>query len=61
MPAVLLEIGFITNKDDLNYLMNGQFQQTTAVLIYNALNKYFAESDPAFKATKLRLSDEIGG
>lgn len=53
MPAVLLEIGFITNKDDLRYLVNPSFQQATAVLIYNALNQYFSVSDPNFKPRML--------
>ncbi len=57
MPAILLEIGFITNKEDLNYLVNPTFQQTTAVLIYNALNRYFAQSDPNFKPRMLNQPD----
>jgi N-acetylmuramoyl-L-alanine amidase len=60
MPAVLLEVGFITNRDELNYLVNGQFQDTTAVILFNAFNKYFAESDPSFKATRMKLGDGQG-
>lgn len=49
MPAVLFEIGFISNADELKYLVNSQFQQLTAVMMYNAINAYFAENDPQFK------------
>ncbi len=48
MPAVLLEIGFISNTQELKSLMDTEFQQTTAKLVYNAINAYFAENDPTF-------------
>jgi N-acetylmuramoyl-L-alanine amidase len=49
MPAVLLEVGFISNSDELRYLMNPQFQQQTAALVYNAMNAYFAENDSSYR------------
>ncbi len=49
MPAVLLEIGFISNTEELKNLLDPQFQQMTAILVYNAINSYFAENDPSFK------------
>lgn len=49
MPAILLEVGFITNTEDLQFLVNPQFQQVTAVLIFNAINSYFAYVDQNFQ------------
>lgn len=59
MPAVLLEAGFMTSKEDLKYLINPQFQQATAVTIYNALNNYFAECDPGFNSQTINVSKLI--
>lgn len=56
MPAVLLEVGFITNKDDLQLVTERRFQRETAVLLYNAIANYFAENDPEFTPRTLRLS-----
>lgn len=56
MPAVLVEIGFITSREDLNSLINPQFQQATGLLIFNALNKYFAENDAGFRPQPVNLS-----
>jgi N-acetylmuramoyl-L-alanine amidase len=49
MPAVLLEIGFISNSTELQNLVNPKFQELTATLVYNAINSYFAENDPSFQ------------
>lgn len=49
MPAVLLEIGFLSNTEELNNLVESGFQQMTANLVYNAINSYFAENDPSFQ------------
>lgn len=49
MPAVLLEIGFISNTEELKNMMDPKFQQLTAALVYNAINAYFAENDPSFR------------
>lgn len=49
MPAVLIEVGFITNADELRYLVSPRFQKLTAILLYNALNDYFAQVDPTFQ------------
>ncbi|MBX7244315.1 MAG: N-acetylmuramoyl-L-alanine amidase [Candidatus Sumerlaeaceae bacterium] len=50
MPAVLLEVGFITNSQDLSYLVNPKFQQATAMAMYNGICNYFADVDPTFNA-----------
>jgi N-acetylmuramoyl-L-alanine amidase len=60
MPAVLVEVGFISNSTDLRYLVNPQFQQQTAVAIFNALNRYFSEIDPQFKAQRMTLTSSQG-
>lgn len=49
MPAVLLEVGFITNTEDLRLLVDPQFQQATALMIYNGIASYFQHNDPAFR------------
>lgn len=49
MPAVLLEIGFISNTEELKNLLDQKFQQMTAILVYNAINSYFAENDSSFQ------------
>lgn len=56
MPAVLFEVGFVSNADELKYLVNSQFQQLTAISMYNAINAYFAENDPQFKPQYRTLS-----
>jgi N-acetylmuramoyl-L-alanine amidase len=55
MPAVLLEVGFISNADELRYLMNQDFQRATAVALFNAINDYFADTDPSFEPNRLAL------
>jgi len=59
MPAVLLEIGFISNTEELKNLIDNKFQQTTAILIYNAINNYFAENDPSFKPRYVSMSSTL--
>ncbi len=56
MPAVLVEVGFITNRDELRYLINPRFQKLTAILIYNAINEYFAQTDPTFVPDRKPMS-----
>ncbi len=50
MPSVLLEVGFITNTEDLKLLVDPRFQQATAAMVYNGIAYYFAQNDPTFKA-----------
>lgn len=49
MPAVLLEIGFISHTAELKSMVEPAFQEMTATLVYNAINSYFAENDPSFQ------------
>jgi hypothetical protein len=42
------------------YVVNPTFQQSTAVLLYNAINTYFAEVDPTFRPQSLTLSSTAG-
>ena len=35
-PAVLFELGFMTTKSDLDYLLSDNFRNKTATLLYNA-------------------------
>ncbi|MCX7017930.1 MAG: N-acetylmuramoyl-L-alanine amidase [Candidatus Sumerlaeota bacterium] len=56
MPAVLAEIGFITNDEELRLLVNPQFQRAVAILIYNGICEYISENDPNFKPRALNIS-----
>ena len=40
MPGVLIESGFISNRDDANYLNSKEGQRKIAESIYNAIVKY---------------------
>jgi N-acetylmuramoyl-L-alanine amidase len=55
MPAILLEVGFISNSEELRYLTNPEFQQATAVSLFNSINAYFAETDPSFQPNSIAL------
>jgi N-acetylmuramoyl-L-alanine amidase len=59
MPAILIEVGFITNVDELRYLVNPRFQRLTAIIIYNALNDYFCQNDPSFQPHYLSLTEAL--
>lgn len=56
MPAILLEVGFITNSDELRYLVSPKFQKLTAILLYNAINDYFAQVDPTFQPNRMPMA-----
>lgn len=49
MPSVLLECGFIDNAQDASMLIQSKTQDQIAALIFNAVNMYFARTDPSFK------------
>ena len=42
IPAVLIELGFICNEDELNRLMDDSSQELIANTIYNGVKEYFA-------------------
>lgn len=48
MPAILIEVGFMSNSQESEYLISDSFQWTTARLIYNGIQYYFAQEDPNF-------------
>ena len=45
MPSVLIELGYISNKDEERYLNSSQGQTTLANSIYSAFSKYKVEYD----------------
>ena len=49
MPAILIEVGFLSNYREAPYLISESFQWTASRLIYNGIQKYFSEQDPNFK------------
>lgn len=53
--GMLLEVGFLSNSYEARQLADPAFQRVTAKLIFNALNEYFAERDPEFKAKLVAL------
>ncbi len=52
MPAVLVEVGFMSNPDECRKLMQPTFQYNAAAAIYNAVNIYFARQDSSFQPTR---------
>lgn len=45
MPSVLIELGYISNRDEEKYMNSSQGQTALANSIYNAFSKYKAEYD----------------
>lgn len=43
VPAVLIELGFMTNKSDLTKLTDSEYQKKAAQAIYEAVNEIYAE------------------
>ena len=61
MPALLFEVGFITNTDDLRLLVDPAFQQATALMLYNGIVNYFQQADPGFRPVRFRIGQRAGG
>ncbi len=47
VPAVIVETGYITNRNDLNYLLNKENQQKIALGIYHGIMRAYQEFKPA--------------
>jgi N-acetylmuramoyl-L-alanine amidase len=47
MPAVLVEVGFISNADEEKRLKSPEFQQTLADAIARSVARFFAKRLPA--------------
>ena len=41
MPAVIVEIAFVSNKDDANLLKSDNFRQKAAIALYEGILKVF--------------------
>lgn len=48
MPAALVECGFLDHPDEAAELVEPGTQQRIAALLFNGINRYFAQEDPAF-------------
>lgn len=48
-PAVLVECGFLDNPQDAFLVTQARVQQDIAALLFNAINLYFARTDPSFQ------------
>ncbi len=53
MPAILIEVGFMSNSKECEYLISDSFQWTTARLLYNGIQHYFAQEDANFSPNYL--------
>jgi len=45
MPSVLIEVGFLTHREELEKLKNPQYQNTVAETIYTSIKKYKEKMD----------------
>ena len=45
MPSALLEIGFLTNKDDLKIIQNNEKMDACAKAVYDAVLQAFKENE----------------
>lgn len=57
MPSVLVELGFISNKDEEKYLNNNDNQVALATAIFNGIKEYKHELD---KKSGVAKSEELG-
>ena len=57
MPSILIELGFISNKDEEKYLNNNDNQVKLATAIYNGIKEYKHELD---KKSGTSNSEELG-
>jgi N-acetylmuramoyl-L-alanine amidase len=55
MPAVLVEIGYLTNSTECQQLVEPQFQQQVATALYNGIVAYFKARDERFEPKYLTL------
>ncbi|MCX8035796.1 MAG: N-acetylmuramoyl-L-alanine amidase [Candidatus Sumerlaeia bacterium] len=55
MPAVLVEVGFLTNAEECQKLANPAFQKQAATAIYNGIASYFKARDERFEPKLLAL------
>lgn len=62
MPSVLVELGFISNSNDLRYLRDKKYQDQFASLIFEAFEKYKQQYDKGYNnldyVTPAGLKDE---
>ncbi len=56
MPAVLVECGFIDNPAEAARLVRPEVQREIAILLFNAINLYFARTDPDFRGYQVPLN-----
>jgi len=55
MPAVLVEVGFLTNAQECQQLVDAPFQQQIAAALYNGTVSYFKARDAQFEPKYLTL------
>jgi len=55
MPAVLVELGFLTNTEECRQLADPKFQKQIATTLYNGIAAYFKARDERFEPKYLTL------
>jgi N-acetylmuramoyl-L-alanine amidase len=55
MPAVLVEVGFLTNAQEVQQLVDPKFQKQIATALYNGIVSYFKARDERFEPKYLTL------
>jgi N-acetylmuramoyl-L-alanine amidase len=55
MPAVLVELGFLTNRYDCQRLADSKFQKQATTALYNGIVAYFKARDERFEPKYLAL------
>lgn len=60
LPSILVECGFLDHPGEAALLTRSQTQDQIAVLLFNAVNRYFARTDPDFVPRELPLPGTRG-
>ena len=63
MPSVLIELGFISNKEEEKYLNNNENQVKIATAIFNGIKEYKHELDKKSgnsNSEELEVKEELG-
>jgi len=55
MPAMLLEMGYLSNDAEALQLNQSAYQGHVAKLVFNSLNEFFSQRDPAFRPLQVAL------
>jgi N-acetylmuramoyl-L-alanine amidase len=54
MPAVLVEVGFLSNYTDANLLGTSRFQERAALALYKGIGEFFKDEDDNFQLKSIK-------